>query len=90
MTNLLNDKQYSLIDDGSHMVSHQKISFKYLFEHIKPDGVYLCEDLHTPYYLKFGGGFRRYNTFIEFSKKLIDYLNALYSEQKKFKPNRYT
>ncbi len=40
------------------------------------NGVYLCEDLHTSYWKEFGGGFKNPNSFIEFSKNIIDHLNA--------------
>jgi hypothetical protein len=79
-----------LIDDGGHSMTQQIISFEELYEHIKPDGVYLCEDLHTSYKLKYGGGYKRRGTFIEYSKKFIDYLNAYHTEQKSLKVNFLT
>ncbi len=79
-----------LIDDGSHISKHQIISFKELFEHIKDNGVYCCEDIGTSYSLRYGGGYKRIGTFIEYSKKIIDYLNTSASEQKRLKPNLYT
>ena len=80
-----------LIDDGGHTMKQQIITFDLLFDHIKEDGVYLCEDLHTSYWLNYGGGFKRRGTFIEFSKKFIDYLNAWHSEQSFFlKVNNFT
>lgn len=36
-----------IIDDGSHIVSHQKNSIEYLWKCLKPKGVYIIEDLHT-------------------------------------------
>jgi hypothetical protein len=51
-------------------------SFEELFWHLSENGVYLCEDLHTSYWAEFGGGLRRAGTSIEFSKGLIDALNA--------------
>jgi hypothetical protein len=57
-------------------MDQQVTTFRELFEHIADDGVYLCEDLHTSYFPEFGGGLRRPGTFIEFSKQLIDQLNA--------------
>lgn len=79
-----------LIDDGGHTMKQQIITFEELYGFIKPDGIYLCEDIHTSYWLNFGGGFRRKGTFMEFSKKLLDYLNAYHSEQKQFCPNDFT
>ena len=79
-----------LIDDGGHFMSQQIISFEVLFDHIQDDGVYLCEDTHTSYWLQFGGGYKRNGTFIEYSKNLIDTLNAYHSEEKRFKVDYYT
>ena len=75
-----------LIDDGGHTMRQQIITYEELFDHVKEDGVYLCEDLHTSYWADFGGGFRRKGTFIEYSKSFIDYLNAYHSRQTSFKP----
>jgi cephalosporin hydroxylase len=79
-----------LIDDGGHTMRQQIISFEELFSHVKKDGVYICEDLHTSYWLNFGGGFKRRGTFIEYSKNFIDYLNAYHSEQNNLKVNEFT
>ena len=79
-----------LIDDGSHRVLHQIISFEYLFKFITLGGVYLVEDTHTSYWVEYGGGKKRNGTFLEFSKKVIDSLYARYSEQKGFKVDYYT
>jgi hypothetical protein len=79
-----------LIDDGGHTMLQQIVSFEVLFDHIKPDGVYLCEDIHTSYWKKFGGGFKRKGTFIEYSKNLIDKLNAFHSGQATFAVNSFT
>jgi hypothetical protein len=34
-----------IVDDGSHFHNHQQISFGYLFEHLKPGGLYFIEDI---------------------------------------------
>src|ERR1700733_2130778 len=36
-----------VLDDGSHMASHQLASFRALFEAVKDDGLYIIEDMHT-------------------------------------------
>lgn len=36
-----------IIDDGSHVISHQQISLGFLFNYLKEGGQYWIEDLHT-------------------------------------------
>ena len=79
-----------LIDDGGHTMKQQIVSYEELFDHVKHDGVYLIEDLHTSYWALFGGGHKRRNTFIEYSKNFIDYLNAFHSEQNSLKVDAFT
>lgn len=79
-----------LIDDGGHTMLQQIITFEELFAMVKNDGVYLCEDLHTSYWLEYGGGHKRRGTFIEYSKNFIDKLNAYHSEQKSLQPDSFT
>lgn len=79
-----------LIDDGGHTMLQQIVSYEELFDHIKPDGVYLCEDMHTSYWLDWGGGYKRKGTFVEYSKNFIDQLNAYNSRQKSLKVNAFT
>lgn len=79
-----------IIDDGGHTMKQQRISFEELFDHVKDDGVYLVEDLHTSYWALFGGGHKRKNTFIEYSKNFIDYLNAYHSEERSLKVDKFT
>jgi hypothetical protein len=79
-----------LIDDGGHQMKQQIVSYEELFPHIKEDGVYLCEDLHSSYWLDAGGGVKRRGSFVEYSKNFIDYLNAWSSEQKSLRVNDFT
>lgn len=72
-----------LIDDGGHTMNQQIVAFEELYPFISPDGVYLCEDLMTSYMDAYGGGYKRKNTFIEYSKRLIDYLNAWHFKERK-------
>jgi hypothetical protein len=67
-----------LIDDGSHHPTHQLATFRALFGHIREDGVYCCEDLHSSYHdsKDFAGGVRKSGTHAEFLKELIDEQNA--------------
>lgn len=79
-----------LIDDGGHSMKQQIISFKELFNHIKQDGIYLCEDCHTSYLWEYGGGYRRPGTFIEYTKNWIDYINAYHARSSRLKVNEFT
>lgn len=36
-----------ILDDGSHHISDQQITFGYLFPLLNPSGIYVIEDLHT-------------------------------------------
>ena len=65
-----------IIDDGGHTMKQQITTFNILFDHITQNGIYICEDLHTSYWKSHGGGYKKKRSFIEYSKKLIDKLNA--------------
>ncbi len=67
-----------LLDDGGHTMRQQIVTFEELYDHVKEDGVFACEDIHTSYWKKYGGGYKRKGTFIEYSKNFIDQLFALY------------
>jgi hypothetical protein len=79
-----------LIDDGGHSMKQQRITFEELFDHIRDDGIYLCEDVHTSYWLRYGGGYRRKGSFVECCKGLIDRLNAWHSEEGSLVPDSFT
>ena len=70
-----------LIDDGGHAMEQQIATFEELFAQVQPNGVYLCEDLHTSYWRRWGGGYRRRGSFIEYSKHWIDALHAWHSRE---------
>jgi cephalosporin hydroxylase len=74
-----------VVDDGAHMLRHQAATFEEIFPAVAADGVYLVEDLHTGYWAEYGGGYpgrtifgnrRAPRSFIEYSKDLVDRLNA--------------
>ncbi|MFY0593262.1 class I SAM-dependent methyltransferase [Roseivirga sp.] len=79
-----------LIDDGGHTMKQQITTYEELFDFVKDDGVYLCEDVHTSYQVALGGGFKRKGTFVEYSKNFIDWLNAYHSEQRGLKVSSFT
>lgn len=78
-----------LIDDGGHTMNQQMASFEELFDIVRDDGVYLCEDLHTSYMKQYGGEYKG-DTFIEYSKNLIDCLHTQYMETDNFIGNKYS
>jgi 23S rRNA U2552 (ribose-2'-O)-methylase RlmE/FtsJ len=69
-----------LVDDGGHTMTQQINTFEELFPHVDRNGVYLCEDTHTSYWPEWGGGYQKPDTFVEYSKHFIDYLNAWHSK----------
>ena len=79
-----------LIDDGGHSMKQQINTYEELFPSISENGVYLCEDLHTSYQWDLGGGYKRRGTFIEYSKKFIDYIHAWHSKSFRLRVNDFT
>src|SRR5205814_7924687 len=70
-----------VLDDGSHVGSHQVASFRTLFPLLREGGIYAIEDLHTSYWRDWGGGYRRKGTGIEMLKTLIDDLHQWWHEK---------
>ena len=60
-------------------MKQQVNTFEILFDHLKEDGIYTCEDLHTSYWKFYGGGYKKKRSFIEYCKNLIDSLHAWHS-----------
>lgn len=80
-----------VIDDGGHTMQQQINTFQEIFPILRNGGIYIIEDLHTSYWKRWGGGYRKSGTFIEFSKSLIDQLNAWHSrEPSKFSVDNWT
>jgi hypothetical protein len=67
-----------VLDDGSHIGSHQRASFNALFPLLSENGLYIIEDIHTSYWPHFGGGLRRRGTAIEFLKDKLDDIHRHY------------
>lgn len=70
-----------VIDDGGHTMTQQITTFEELYPHVQPNGVYLCEDVHSSYLAEFGGGYGKDGTFIQHAKALVDRLHAWYSKE---------
>jgi len=68
-----------VIDDGSHVCSHQISTLQMAYKCIKQEGTYWCEDVHTSYWEKFEGGLGRTTSFIEYTKLIIDVVNEHHS-----------
>lgn len=79
-----------LIDDGGHTMNQINTSFLELFDHVNDNGIYAVEDLHTCYWIDYGGGYKRKGTFNELTKNIIDSLHAWHSKQFYFKADYYT
>lgn len=65
-----------IIDDGSHICEHQRLTFEILFKKLKSGGMYIVEDVSTSYWPNWG------NSFIEYTKQYIDTVNynGIYNE----------
>lgn len=72
-----------IVDDGSHKNNDQIKTLKFAFEHLLSDnGIYLIEDCHTSYYKFYeDGGYKNPKSFIEYTKDIIDQLNARNSNE---------
>ncbi len=70
-----------LLDDGGHSMEQQIVTFEEVYPHIEPDGLYVCEDTHTSYWQKYGGGYRKPGTFNELTKTFIDKLHAWHTPE---------
>jgi len=79
-----------LIDDGGHTMNQQITAFEELFDHVSDNGIYLCEDIHTSYLEAYGGGFGKTNTFLEYSKLLIDKLHAWHIPDNRLPVTQFT
>ena len=41
-----------IVDDGSHAVNHQELTFETLWPHLRPGGTFFIEDIETSYWSK--------------------------------------
>jgi SAM-dependent methyltransferase len=79
-----------LIDDGGHMMAQQTVTFEELYPHLQPEGIYLCEDLHTSLIEHFGGGYGSKDSFLEYTKALVDSLYVWYTKDPRLVPRPTT
>lgn len=64
-----------IIDDGSHINTHQITTFETLFPLMAAGGMYVIEDTHTSYWSQYGGGLKKPGTCVEYFKDMIDQIN---------------
>ena len=69
-----------VLDDGSHIASHQRASFEVLFPLLSEGGLYIIEDLLTSYFPHLEGGWKRKGSGIEFLKDKVDDMHRHYIE----------
>ena len=67
-----------VLDDGSHIARHQRVSFEVLFPLLAEGGLYTIEDMHTAYWSDYEGGIRRKGTAVEFLKDKVDEIHRHY------------
>lgn len=65
-----------ILDDGSHIATHQRVSFETLFPLLADGGIYAIEDMHTAYWPEYEGGRRRAGTAVDLVNHLVDSLNG--------------
>lgn len=65
-----------VLDDGSHEMEHQILTFETLFPLLNENGVFICEDCHSSYSSRYSGGYKKKDTFIEYSKNFVDCANS--------------
>ncbi|GBR39233.1 hypothetical protein AA101099_1573 [Neoasaia chiangmaiensis NBRC 101099] len=70
-----------VIDDGSHMPNDTIKNFEIFSKTLSHNGLYFVEDVYTSYWRNYEGGLLRENTFIEYTKSLIDELHACHTGQ---------
>lgn len=70
-----------VIDDGGHTMDQQITTAETLFPLINEGGVLIVEDTHTSYWSSFGGGLGSTDSFVAWSTRRVDDLNAQHHPQ---------
>jgi demethylmacrocin O-methyltransferase len=78
-----------VIDDGSHLSDHVIKSFETLFPLLRPNGIYVVEDLQTAYWTTWGGGMENPNNSMAYFKGLVDGLNYMEYPIAGYKPTYF-
>ncbi len=66
-----------LLDDGGHTDLQQTQTLISSIKNVKENGIIAVEDVHTSYFTEFGNPSK--NSFVNYSKKIIDLINYRYS-----------
>ncbi|MBB2961481.1 hypothetical protein [Methylobacterium sp. R2-1] len=66
----------SVLDDSSHVASHQRVTVETLFPLLAEDGLYVAEDLHTSNRRDDQSGYRPNGTFLKMTKAFVDDMHA--------------
>jgi hypothetical protein len=61
-----------VLDDGSHIAKHQRVSLDTLLPLLSEGGIYVVEDTQTAYWASYGGGQRRPGQIVEVAKGMVD------------------
>jgi len=70
-----------IIDDGSHIVSHQIASFNALIDKgLAADGIYMVEDIESSYWGHVTGQRDTEIGFMDFAKMVVDQIHSVYEE----------
>jgi len=64
-----------ILDDGSHDVEHQQLTFGILFELVKPNGFYIIEDLGSSYFTLGNNLYGYIQTQTKINNNTIKFLN---------------
>jgi hypothetical protein len=78
-----------VIDDGSHFNGHVIQTFEVLFPFLRPDGIYVVEDLQTAYWPSYGGGINAPRSSMTYFKSLVDGLNYVEFPIAQYEPTFY-
>jgi demethylmacrocin O-methyltransferase len=78
-----------IVDDGSHISDHVITTFETLFPLMRPNGIYVVEDLQTSYWITWRGGLNDPNSSIAYFKGLVDGLNHVEYPIVDYKPTYF-
>jgi len=80
-----NEKFFDIIlDDGGHTMKQQQITFGFLINYIKPNGIYIIEDLHTSFnssFIENDCKYTSYEMLQKIQKKEIPFSNYIELEK---------